>query len=215
MTTPNMLNDAPPLLAADLEGVFLPEIWIAVADASGIPELRLTTRDVADYDELMQMRLGILRKHGLRLQDIQSVIAGLDLLPGASDFLDEVRRIVPLIIITDSFYEFVNPVLPKLGLATVFAHALEVDAAGMVTGYRLRVPHAKRRSLAAFHDLGFRTLAVGDSYNDIAMLMQATQRVLYRPPANVCADFPDIPAVRAYDELLRHVHAFVRANHSA
>ena len=119
MTTPNMLNDAPPLLAADLEGVFLPEIWIAVADASGIPELRLTTRDVADYDELMQMRLGILRKHGLRLQDIQSVIAGLDLLPGASDFLDEVRRIVPLIIITDSFYEFVNPVLPKLGLATV------------------------------------------------------------------------------------------------
>jgi phosphoserine/homoserine phosphotransferase len=214
MTEPNKLRDAPPLLASDLEGILLPEIWIAVADATGIPELRLTTRDVADYDELMQMRLDILRKHGLRLQDIQEVIAGLDPLPGAGELLDEVRRIVPLIIITDSYYEFVNPVLPKLGLTTVFAHALEVDAAGTIVGYRLRVPHAKRRALAAFHDLGFRTLAVGDSYNDIAMLLEAAQRLLFRPPANVCADYPDIPVVHTYDDLLRHVRAFVYANHA-
>lgn len=202
-------NGAPPLLATDLEGILLPEIWIAVAEATGIAELRLTTRDVADYDELMQMRLGILRRHGLRLRDIQAVIERLDPLPGAGALLDEVRRIVPVIIITDSFYEFVNPALPKLGLATVFAHSLETDADGTVTGYRLRVQQSKRRALRAFRDMGFRTLAVGDSYNDIGMLLEADQRVLFRPPANVCADYPDIPVVRAYDDLLLQIREFV------
>ncbi len=211
-TRPSILDGPPPLLATDLEGILLPEIWIAVAETTGIAELRLTTRDVADYDELMQMRLATLLRHGLRLADIQAVIAQLDPLPGASALLDELRRIVPVIVVTDSFYQFVNPLLPKLGLATVFAHTLIVDADGTVTGYRLRVEQGKRRALAAFHELGFRTMAVGDSYNDIAMLLEANRRVLFRPPANVCADYPDIPVVRDYEYLLREVRSFVASD---
>ena len=205
-------NPAPPLLATDLEGILLPEIWIAVADATGISELRLTTRDVADYDHLMQMRLSVLRRHGVRLADIQAVISCLELLPGAERLLAEVRALAPLVIITDSFYEFVNPVLDKLGFATLFAHTLLTDDDGMLAGYRLRVEHSKRRALHAFRELGFRTMAVGDSYNDIAMLLEADRGVLYRPPGNVRSEYPDIPVVETFDELLHLVRGHVYAD---
>jgi phosphoserine/homoserine phosphotransferase len=199
----------PPLLATDLEGILLPEIWIAVAERTGIAQLRLTTRDVADYDELMQMRLGILRAHRLRLADIQAVIAGLDVLPGAVEFLAWAQAQAPFFIITDSFYDFVAPLLPKLHYATLFAHRLEVDAAGNVIGYRLRVAEGKRKALEAFRSLGFRTLAVGDSYNDIGMLQAADHGVLFRPPANVSADYPQFAVTHDYGQLRRQITWFI------
>lgn len=202
--------DAPPLLATDLEGILLPEIWIAVAERTGIAQLRLTTRDVADYDELMQMRLGILRSHGLRLADIQSVIAEMDVLPGATEFLAWVKAQVPMIIITDSFYELLAPFMPKLDYTLVFAHSLQVDEHGMLTGYRLRVADGKRKALQSFGELGFRTMAVGDSYNDIGMLEAADQGILFRPPANVCRDYPDFPVTREYFELRQRISDFLQ-----
>lgn len=207
-----MIDSLPPLVATDLEGILLPEIWIAVAERTGIDQLRLTTRDVADYDELMRMRLNVLRDHGLRLADLQSVIAGMEVLPGAMEFLAWVRTQAPLIIITDSFYELLAPFLPKLSYATIFAHRLEIDTAGNLVGYRLRVTDGKRKALQAFRELGFRTLAVGDSYNDIGMLQAADRGVLFRPPANVIADYPDLPVTREYDELRAQVSAFVNGH---
>ena len=199
----------PPLLAIDLEGILLPEIWIAVAERTGIPQLRLTTRDVADYDELMKMRLGILREQKLGLADIQEVIKQMDVLPGAQEFLAWARSYLPVIIITDSYYELVAPFLPKLQFATVFAHQLEVDDSGMLVNYHLRTTEGKRKALESFRMLGFRTMAVGDSYNDIGMLQTADQGVLFRPPANVCADYPDFPVAHAYSELRQHVEQFL------
>jgi len=204
-----MSHSLPPLLTTDLEGILLPEIWIAVAERTGIEELRKTTRDVDDYDALMRMRLGILAEHKLRLADIQDVIAGMDILPGAQEFLGWVRAVVPLIIITDSYYELVAPFLPKLYYSTVFAHRLEVDEQGTIVGYRLRTVHAKRKALASLRDLGFRTMSVGDSYNDIGMLTQADHGVLFRPPANVSADYPHFPVVHDYAALQEEVSRFL------
>jgi phosphoserine/homoserine phosphotransferase len=187
----------------------LPEIWIAVAERTGIAELRKTTRDVDDYDALMRMRLAILAAHGLRLADIQAVIAGMEVLPGAREFLDWARIVAPLIIITDSYYELIAPFLPKLAYATVFAHRLEVDAMGAIIGYRLRTSDGKRKAMVHFRDLGFRTLAVGDSYNDIGMLAHADQGVLFRPPANVSADYPQFPVVHEYGPLRDEITRFV------
>lgn len=199
----------PPLIATDLEGILLPEIWIAVAERTGIAQLRLTTRDVANYDELMHMRLDILRANHLRLADIQAVIAAMDVLPGAADFLAWARALAPLIIITDSFYELLAPFLPKLNHTIVFAHSLLVDSSGMLTGYRLRVTDGKRKALHAFGELGFRTMAVGDSYNDIGMLEAADVGVLFRPPDNVCRDYPAFPVTRDYPELRQRMAEFV------
>jgi phosphoserine/homoserine phosphotransferase len=199
----------PPLLATDLEGILLPEIWIAVAERTGIAQLRLTTRDIADYDQLMQMRLGILDEHQLRIQDIQQVIAEMDVLPGAQDFLAWAQARVPMIIITDSFYELLAPFLPKLNYATIFAHRLETDADGRVVNYRLRTTDGKRKTLHALRELGFRTLAVGDSYNDIGMLEAADRGVLYRPSANVVRDHPQFPVTVAYDQLQTHIERFL------
>ncbi len=205
------MNDGrPALVATDLEGIFLPEIWIAVAEKTGIDQLRLTTRDVADYDELMQMRLRILQDRHLTLYDVQSVIATMDLLPGAAEFLAWLRSQAPVIVITDSFYELVAPFAPRLGYATIFAHGLDVSGDGTITGYRLRVADGKRRALAAFRTLGFRTLAVGDSYNDIGMLAEADCGVLFRPPANVCADYPQFAVTHIYPELKEVISAFLR-----
>ena len=211
----NELEPHAPLVATDLEGILFPEIWIAVAEKTGVAELKLTTRDLADYDELMRMRLDVLRREGLRLADIQAIIREMEPLAGADCFLQEIRQLAPLIVITDSFYEFVNPVIGKLGYAAVFAHTLEVSESGEITGYRLRLQQSKRKALRAFHDLGFRTLAVGDSYNDIAMLLEATENVLYRPPQNVCDDYPMIPVVQNYGELSARIRAFAasRAPH--
>jgi phosphoserine/homoserine phosphotransferase len=180
----------PSLIAFDLEGVFLPEIWIAVAERTGLPALRRTTRDEPDYDRLMRGRMQILEQHGLTLADIQQVIASMEPLPGAVEFLAWVRQRTQMVILTDSFYEFVAPFLPKLGWPTVFAHTLEVDARGMLTGYRLRIPDGKRKAVEALRSLGFRTAAVGDSYNDTTMLAAADQGILFRPPENVVHDFP-------------------------
>ena len=196
------LPDAKPLLvASDLEGVFLPEIWIAVAERTNLPELRLTTRDVPDYDQLMRYRLDILAREGLTLADIQGVIAGIEPLPGAVEFLDWLRRRAQVVIITDSFYEFVTPFLARLRYPALFAHRLTVDERGMLTGYRLRTDDGKRKAAAAFRELGFFTVGVGDSYNDTRMLAAADTGILYRPPANVIAEFPQFPVAADYAQL--------------
>ncbi len=199
----------PPLLATDLEGILLPEIWIAVAEHTGIPQLRLTTRDVADYDQLMHMRLKILDEHRLRIGDIQRVIAKMDVLAGASEFLAWAQSRLPLIIITDSFYELIAPFLPKLNFATIFAHRLETDESGRVVNYRLRTTDGKRKTLIALRELGFRTMAVGDSYNDIGMLEAADRGVLFRPSESVIRDHPMFPVTVDYPHLQTHVERFL------
>lgn len=191
----------PLLIAADLEGVFLPEIWIAVAERTGLPDLRRTTRDVPDYAALMRYRMDILEQHHLTLADIQTVIATMDPLPGAVAFLDDLRRRAQVAIITDSFYEFVTPFLPKLHYPTLFAHQLEVDARGMLVGFRLRTDDGKRKAAEAFRGLGFHVIGIGDSYNDVRMLAAAHQGILFRPPANVIAEFPEFPIAQTYEDL--------------
>ena len=198
-----------PLIATDFEGILFPEMWIAVAEHTGVPELKLTTREIKDYDELMRMRLDLLNGAGLGISEVQGIIREMDPLPGAEQFLHEVRQLAPLVVITDSFYEFVNPIIAKLRYPAVFAHTLEINDKGRISGYRLRLPHGKRKAIRSFHELGFRTIAIGDSYNDIAMLKEATECALYRPPQNVCDDFPAIPVVHDYDELGARIRAFI------
>ena len=195
-----MADSRPRLLASDLEGVLVPEIWIAFAEKTGIEQLRLTTRDVSDYDQLMKMRLKILKERKLRLQDIQEVIATISPLPGAGQFVDWVRERAQFIVLSDTFYEFAKPLMAHFGYPTIFCHSLEVDAAGTITGYRLRLDQSKRKAISAFGDLKFQTLAIGDSYNDIAMLKRADLGILFDPPANVIEDHPDLPVVRNYCE---------------
>jgi phosphoserine / homoserine phosphotransferase len=202
----------PTLIASDLEGVFLPEIWIAVAQRTGIVQLSLTTRDISDYDELMRMRLGILAEHKLTLKDIHTVIGALDPLPGAAAMIRWIQERTRLIILTDSYYEFVAPLLGKLGYPTIFAHSLQTDESGALVGYELRTPHSKRRAVRAFSDLGFRTMAFGDSYNDTAMLAEADQGVLFSPPANVAAEFAQYPAVYDYTKLRELIEQFLQTS---
>ncbi len=204
-----MLNHQATLIAADLEGVFLPEVWIAVAEATGVEQLQLTTRDIADYSELMQLRMEILREHGLTLGDIQAVIAGLDPLPGAVDFMDWVRRQSRLIVLTDSFYQFLEPFMPKLRYPTIFAHQLVVDDDNMIVDYRLRVPDSKRVAMESFHTLGFRTMAFGDSFNDTSMLKAANVGVFFRPPESVAERFPDFAVTHTYAALRGEIEAFL------
>jgi phosphoserine/homoserine phosphotransferase len=195
----------PNLIAMDMEGVFTPEIWIAVAEKTGLSELRLTTRDIPDYDRLMQGRLDILRRHKLKLQDIQAIIGTLDPLPGAVEFVQWLRQRAPLIILTDSFFEFVGPLRAKLGHPTIFCNTLQSDETGMVTGYRLRQTNGKKHAVAAFQSIGFRVIAGGDSYNDTAMLSQADAGILFRPSDNVIAEFPQFPVTREYAELQERI----------
>jgi phosphoserine/homoserine phosphotransferase len=199
----------PPFLSIDLEGILLPEIWIAVAERTGIPQLRLTTRDIDDYDQLMQMRLGILKENKLGLGDIQAVIAQMDVLPGAQEWFAWARSLLPVIIITDSYYELVAPFMPKLNYPTVYAHQLEVNSDGTVVNYHLRTIHGKRKTLDSLRQLGFRTMAVGDSYNDIGMLQAADQGVLFHPSAKVQADYPDFPVALSYGEMRQAVEQFM------
>jgi len=205
----NMGVSQPPFLAIDLEGILLPEIWIAVSEQTGIPQLRLTTRDIDNYDQLMQMRLGILHDHKLGLADIQAVISKMDVLPGAQEWLAWARQQLPLIIITDSYYELVAPFMPKLNFPTVYAHQLEVDGDGLLVNYHLRTTEGKRKALESLRHLGFRTMAVGDSYNDIGMLQAAHQGVLFHPSAKVQADYPHFPVALAYAELRQAVEQFI------
>jgi len=189
------------LACLDLEGVLVPEIWINVAERTGIDELRITTRDEPDYDVLMKKRLAILDRHRLGLPDIQEVIAGLSPLEGAPAFVDWLRERFQVVVLSDTFYEFAAPLMRQLGFPTLFCHRLVVEADGRVADYRLRLPDQKRRAVRAFHELAFRVIAAGDSYNDTAMLGEADAGILFRPPDNVVAEFPQFPVTRTYDEL--------------
>ncbi|HET8733714.1 MAG TPA: bifunctional phosphoserine phosphatase/homoserine phosphotransferase ThrH [Anaeromyxobacteraceae bacterium] len=193
------------IVCLDLEGVLVPEIWIAFSERTGIPELRRTTRDEPDYDKLMRGRLSILRRHGLGLPDIQKVIAGMGPEPGARAFLDALRRRYQVVILSDTFYEFAMPLMEQLGMPTLFCHRLETDAAGFVSAYHLRMPDQKRAAVKAFKALAFKVIAAGDSYNDTAMLGEAHAGILFRPPQNVIDEFPQYPVVRDYDGLAARI----------
>ena len=201
----------PTIIASDLEGVLVPEIWIAVAERTGIERLRLTTRDVPDYDELMRGRIAILREHGLTLADIQRVIAALAPLPGAQEFLAWLRAHAQVIILSDTFYEFAGPLMVQLGQPTLFCHTLEVDRDGMIAGYRLRLADGKRAAVESLRALAFRVIAMGDSYNDTTMLAAADAGILFRPPPNVAAEFPQFPALSEYAELRAALERELRA----
>lgn len=190
------------LACLDLEGVLVPEIWIRVADATGIEELRLTTRDVSDYDVLMQHRISTLDAHGIRLSLIQQVISEMGPLPGAREFLDQLRTQFQVVILSDTFYEFAMPLMAQLGYPTLFCHRLLITDDRLV-GYQLRQPDSKRAAVQAFHGLNYQVVATGDSYNDTAMLAEADAGILFRPPANVIAEFPQFPVTTDYAELHR------------
>jgi phosphoserine/homoserine phosphotransferase len=189
------------IVCLDLEGVLVPEIWIAFADRTGIPALRRTTRDEPDYDKLMRFRLELLRQHRLGLRDIQQVIAGLSPEPGARAFLDALRLDYQVVILSDTFYEFAGPLMAQLGHPTLFCHRLEPGADGYVAAYHLRLPDQKRAAVKAFKALNFRVLAAGDSYNDTAMLAEADAGILFRPPPSVVAQFPQFPVVSEFAAL--------------
>ena len=185
----------------DLEGVLVPEIWIGVAERSGIDALRLTTRDIADYDELMQHRLAILREHGLKIDYIQSVIDELSPLDGAIDFLQWLRSRSQVVILSDTFYEFAQPLMKQLGWPTLFCHRLQIDIQGQITGYRLRQADPKRHAVRALRSLNFQIVAAGDSYNDLSMLTEADAGILFNPPDSLVADYPQFPVTTAYTML--------------
>jgi phosphoserine/homoserine phosphotransferase len=189
------------IVALDLEGVLVPEIWIAVSEKTGIKELRLTTRDVPDYDVLMKGRLKLLDQHGLKLPDIQSVIATLRPLEGAARFFDELRTLTQVIILSDTFEEFAQPLMRQLGWPTLLCHRLEVKD-GRVVNYRLRIPNQKRQAVAALRSLNYHVIAAGDSFNDIDMLKEANAGFLFKSPAAIQKQFPQFPAVETHDELL-------------
>ena len=185
----------------DLEGVLVPEIWISFAERTGIEELRLTTRDVPDYDALMTRRLSILEENDLGLPDIQEVIGGMSPLSGAREFLDWLRERAQVVILSDTFYQFAAPLMRQLGWPTLLCHRLEISEGGRVSNYRLRQKDGKRQAVRAFHQLNFRVIAAGDSYNDTTMLSEADAGILFRPPDNVIEEFPQFPVARDYDEL--------------
>jgi phosphoserine/homoserine phosphotransferase len=191
----------------DLEGVLVPEIWINVAERTGIPELRRTTRDEPDYDILMRGRLEILDRHRLGLPDIQEVIGAMGPLDGAGEFLEWLRSRAQVVILSDTFSEFAAPLMRQLGWPTIFCHSLTVEPGGRISGYRLRIQDGKRKAVEALRSLAFRVVAAGDSYNDTTMLAAADAGILFCPPDNVIADFPQFPVTRTYDELRA---AFVR-----
>jgi phosphoserine/homoserine phosphotransferase len=192
----------PLITCLDLEGVLVPEVWIAFAEKTGIEALRRTTRDEPDYDKLMRGRLGILDKHGLKLKDIQQVIASLRPLDGALAFLDELRSRTQVIILSDTFYQFAEPLMRQLHWPTLFCHELVVEPSGRVADYRLRIPDGKRRAVASLKELAFTVHAAGDSYNDTSMLGEADRGVLFRCPDNVAREFPQFERTEAYEELL-------------
>ncbi len=193
------------ILCSDLEGVFVPEIWINVAKKTGIEELKLTTRDISDYDVLMKKRLSILNENKLTLNDIQAVIKKIDPLDGAVEFLDWIRTNYQIIIVSDTFVEFADPLMEKLGRPTLFCNSLIVDPDRSITGYTLRQPDGKRKVVEALKGLNYRVIAFGDSYNDISMLKKADASFLFRPPENVVAEFPDIPTTDDYNQLKKWI----------
>lgn len=195
------MGDAVYVACLDLEGVLVPEVWINVAERTGIEALRRTTRDEPDYDKLMRYRLDILAEHGLGIREIQDVIGDMEPLPGAAEFLDWLRERFPVFILSDTFYEFAAPLMRQLGWPTLLCHQLEIDEAGRVAGYRLRIDDPKRRAVNALRDLNFATIATGDSYNDTSMLSAADAGILFRPPDNVIRDFPQFPVATTFEEM--------------
>lgn len=186
----------------DVEGVLVPEIWVAFAEESGIPELKKTTRDEPDYDKLMKWRLGVLKEHGLGLKEIQETIEKIQPLPGAKEFLDELRSFSQVILISDTFAEFASPLMEKLGRPTLFCNSLEVSEDGEITGYKMRVEQTKLTTVKALQSIGFETIASGDSYNDLGMIQASKAGFLFRSTDKIKAEYPHIPAYETYDELL-------------
>lgn len=186
----------------DLEGVLVPEIWIAFAEASGIPELKRTTRDEPDYNKLMNWRIGVLKEHGLGLKEIQETIAKIDPLPGAREFLDELRSFTQVIIISDTFTQFATPLMKKLGWPTIFCNSLEVAQSGEITGFKMRIENSKYTTVKALQSIGYETIASGDSYNDLGMIKASKAGFLFKSTDKIKADNPGLPAYENYDELL-------------
>ena len=199
------------IVCLDMEGVLVPEIWIAFAHASGIPELTRTTRDEPDYDKLMNWRLGILKEHGLGLREIQDTIAKIDPLPGAKEFLDELRTLTQVIIISDTFQEFASPLMKKLNWPTIFCNSLEVSAQGEITGFKMRVAQSKLATVKALQTIGFETIASGDSYNDLGMIQASKAGFLFKSTDAIKAEHPEIPAYETYDELYAAIKGVIEA----
>ena len=189
----------------DLEGVLVPEIWIAFAEQSGIPELRRTTRDEPDYDKLMRWRLGILKEHGLGLREIQDVIAKIDPLPGAKEFMDELRSRTQAVILSDTFEEFAKPLMEKLGWPTILCNSLVVAPSGEITDFTMRCPQSKLTTVRALQSIGYQTIAAGDSYNDLDMILHSRAGFLFRSTEKIKAEHPELPAFETYDELLNGI----------
>lgn len=201
------------LVCLDLEGVLIPEIWIAFAEKTGIEELKLTTRDIPDYNVLMQKRLDILKREGLTIKDIQSVISKMDPLEGAAEFTDSVRAQTQLIILSDTFVEFASPLMKKLGWPTLFCNHLDVDSdSGMIKGYTLRQQDGKRKAIEAFRSINYRTFAAGDSYNDLTMIQTADRGCFFRPPESIIKENPLIPVAMQHTELLVQIENFLHQN---
>lgn len=191
----------------DMEGVLVPEIWIAFAEATGIPELKRTTRDEPDYDKLMKYRLDILKKRHLGLKEIQETIAGIDPLPGAKEFLDELRTLTQVVILSDTFEQFAKPLMKKLNWPTIFCNTLEVAPDGAITGYRMRCPQSKLTTVRALQSAGFETIAAGDSFNDLGMIQASKAGFLFKSTEKIKADYPDVPAYEEFGDLLRAIKA--------
>ena len=195
------------IVCLDMEGVLVPEIWIAFSEASGIPELRRTTRDEPDYDKLMTWRLGILKEHGLALREIQATIARIDPLPGAKAFLDELRSMTQVIILSDTFEEFAKPLMEKLGWPTIFCNSLEVAENGEITGYKMRCEKSKLTTVKALQSIGYDTIASGDSFNDLGMIQASKAGFLFKSTEQIKRDYPQIPAYEEFDDLLAAIKA--------
>ena len=195
------------IVCLDMEGVLVPEIWIAFAEESGIPELKRTTRDEPDYDKLMRWRLGILKEHGLGLKEIQATIAKIAPLPGAKEFLDELRTLTQVVILSDTFEQFAKPLMAKLNWPTIFCNTLEVAPDGAITGYRMRCPQSKLTTVKALQSMGYETIASGDSFNDLGMIQASKAGFLFRSTEQIKADHPEIPAYEEFDELLAAIKA--------
>lgn len=195
------------IVCLDLEGVLVPEIWIAFAKESGIPELTRTTRDEPDYDKLMKWRIGILKEHGLGLKEIQETIAKIDPMPGAKEFLDELRKITQVIIISDTFTQFAGPLMEKLGYPTIFCNSLEVALDGEITGFKMRIENSKLTTVKALQSIGYDTIASGDSHNDLGMIKASKAGFLFRSTEQIKKDYPEFPAFETYEELLAAIKA--------
>lgn len=197
------------IICSDLEGVFTPEVWINVAEKTGIQELRRTTRDEPDYDKLMRWRMKILDEHGLKLHDIQDVISQIRPLPGAVEFIDWIRERTQLIVVSDTFIQFAEPLMKQLGRPTLFCHTLVMDETNRIIDFKLRQPDPKRRTVEALQGLKYQVIAMGDSYNDVSMLKQAEKGILFCPPQNVINDYPDLPVTRNYNEVRDIISGYI------